>query len=312
MPLIWQISILNFKKKTIVDGVILERGQTVQNKTNTTNAFKRVLGSYFKKTYANKEIIISIDGLQHHLITNYKGGFSLELDLQTYNSIEIFPKDSSKPIEILQTYPVTFKNGDFPLAIISDIDDTILVSHTSSVWKRINTLLFVSPHKRKPIGFTQEILNAINTKKGRVFYVSKSESNLFVLLTKFIEHQNLPTGSLMLTPYLRLNQLIKPKKGRYYKERKISSIVDNSPEKKFILMGDDTQQDIAVYLKIAELYPDNIFKIYIRKTRKILLEKKKEQLNKLMSTTVPVLYFSDTSDVIKEIELIENYKNLKQ
>ena len=115
----------------------------------------------------------------------------------------------------------------------------------------------------------------------------------------------------MLTPYLRINQLINPKKGRYYKERKISSIMDNSPGKKFILMGDDTQQDIAVYSKIAELYPENIFKIYIRKTRKNLLEKKKKQLNKLMSTTVPVLYFSDTSNVIKEIELIENYQNLK-
>ena len=269
------------------------------------------MGSYFKKTYANKEIIISIDGRQHHVITNYKGGFSLELDIEASNSVEIFPKDSSKPIEILQTYPIIFNDSDFPLAIISDIDDTILVSYTSNVWKRISTLLFVSPGKRKPIGFTQEILNTINTKRGRIFYVSKSESNLFVLLTKFIEHQNLPAGSLMLTPYLRLNQLINPKKGRYYKERKISSIMDNSPDKKFILMGDDTQQDIVVYSKIAELYPDKVFKIYIRKTRKNLLEKKKEQLNKLLSTTVPVLYFTDTSDVRKEIEIIENHQNLK-
>ena len=87
--------------------------------------------------------------------------------------------------------------------------------------------------------------------------------------------------------------------------------MDNSPDKKFILMGDDTQQDIVVYSKIAELYPDKVFKIYIRKTRKNLLEKKKEQLNKLLSTTVPVLYFTDTSDVRKEIEIIENHQNLK-
>ena len=105
----------------------------------------------------------------------------------------------------------------------------------------MSTLLFVSPNKRKPINFTKEILNKIDTKKGRVFYVSKSEGNLFVMLTKFIINNNLPAGHLTLTPYIRFNQLLRPKKGKDFKEQMIRLIMDNSPEKKFILMSDDTQ-----------------------------------------------------------------------
>lgn len=306
MPFIWQISILKFKRRTILNGIILHGKPPVQKKANAINTFTTVIGSYFKKTYANKKIVIAIDGVQHPSITDDKGGFSLELESPVNNNFEISPKNSLKSFEVLQSYPVVFNDADFPLAIISDIDDTILVSYTLNIWKRVITLLFVSPDKRKPVNFTQAILNKINAKKGRIFYVSKSEGNLFGMLTNFIKNNNLPTGNLMLTPYLITNQLLNPKKGIDFKERMIRLVMENSPEKKFILMGDDTQQDIAVYTKIARLYPKRIFKIYIRKTRKNLLGKKQEQLDKIMDLSVPVLYFNDTSDVLKEINLVDN------
>ncbi len=306
MPFIWQLSIVNFKKRSIINGVILNGKPPVQKKTNSINTFAGIISSYFKKKYANKEIVISVDGKNHHLITDENSSFLLELDNLSINSVEIFPKDLSMPFELFQTYPVVFNDTDFPLSVISDIDDTILISYTSNLWKRVSTLLFVSSNKRKPVSFTREILNTISTQNGRIFYVSKSESNLFTLLTAFIKNSNLPAGNLMLTPFLRFNQLLSPKKGKDFKERMIRSVIDNSPEKMFILMGDDTQQDISVYTRITELYPKSIFKIYIRKTRKKLPEKKKEQLNKLMGLAVPVLYFTDSGDVLKEINSMEN------
>jgi len=232
----------------------------------------------------------------------------LELDNSSGDKFEIFPKASSIPMEVFQSYPVVFNDTSFPLAVISDIDDTILVSNTLSFWKRISTLLFVSPRKRKPISFTQEILNKVSTQKGRIFYVSKSESNLFALLTTFIEKHNLPKGNLILTPYIRYNHLLSSKKGQGFKEYMISRIISRSPDKRFILIGDDTQKDTSVYTNIVKLYPKSIVKVYIRKTQKSLLGKKQEQLDKLMNLNVPVLYFTDSSDLKKEIQFIENHK----
>jgi phosphatidate phosphatase APP1 len=45
------------------------------------------------------------------------------------------------------------------------------------------------------------------------------------------------------------------------------------PEKKFILMGDNTQHDVSIYLSAAEKFSKSIQYIIIRKVR----EKKSEQ-----------------------------------
>lgn len=310
MPFVWQISVVHFKDKSFINGVILEG--LLSNKKGKVSSFRNfssVIGSYSKKPYAEKKIILHSNKKQLDLITDKQGGFSLFLDSKIDTGIKIFIENQSTPLKINQTYPVNFEDSDHPICIISDVDDTILVSHTANVWKRMSTILFVTPNKRKSISFTREILNNIKVNNGRIFYVSKSESNLFGMLTTFIENNNLPAGNLMLTPYLRFMQLLNPKKGKYYKERMIKSILDNSPEKKFILMGDDTQQDIAVYTRIAELYPRMIIKIYIRKTRKNLLGNKKEQMNKLSKLAVPTLYFEDVANSEKEISFINTQQN---
>lgn len=308
MPFVWQISVVHFKDKCLINGVILEGLlSNKKGKVSSIRNFSNVIGSYTKKPYAEKKVILHSDKKQFDFITDKQGGFSLLLDSKIDAGIKIFAENLSTPLKINQTYPVIFEDSDYPICIISDVDDTILVSHTANVWKRMSTILFVAPSKRKSISFTREILNNIELNNGRIFYVSKSESNLFGMLTTFIENNNLPAGNLMLTPYLIFKQLLNPKKGKGYKERMIKSILDNSPDKKFILMGDDTQQDIAVYTRIAELYSHMIIKIYIRKTRKNLLGNKKEQMNKLSKFAVPTLYFEDVADSEKEIAFINTH-----
>ena len=100
-----------------------------------------------------------------------------------------------------------------------------------------------------------------------------------------------------------------PKKGKDFKKKNIQRIIDHSPDKKFILMGDDTQQDMHVYAEIASIYPTRIFKIYIRKTRRQLLGNRQEQLNKLKQSGVPFMYFSDEDAVEKEIKSIDKLIN---
>ena len=308
MAYIWQISVVQLGDKKIFKGVILEGlPSNKKGKVRSVRNFSIVIGSYFKKPYAEKKIILTINKNQYIIKTDKQGGFSLKLDQKIDANFKIITEDQSQPLKIVQTYPVFFKESEYPLNIISDVDDTILVSHTASLWKRVSNLLFVPAHKRKSISYAREILNKISSYNGRIFYVSKSESNLFDMLTTFIENKNLPMGSLTLTPYLRFKQLLSPKKGKDFKERMIRSIMDHSPDKKFILIGDDTQQDIAVYTRIAELFPHQIVKIYIRKTRKNLLGNKKEQMKKLLNLAVSVEYFSGEADPFKEIAFIENH-----
>ena len=303
MAYIWQISVVQFKENIFLTGVILSGKPQAQTKPQKKN-FRIVLGSYFKKPEINKRITIISGQNKHETSTDDHGGFSLEMNQEIATDFKIFA--DNEELKIAQSYPVIFNESGFGISLISDVDDTILVSYTASLWKRVNTLLFTSPGKRRPIGFTKSLLKAINEQDGRIYYVSKSESNLFGILSSFIQKHDLPSGVLFLTPYLRFSQLFNPKKGKDYKERIIRSIIDNSPDEKFILMGDDTQQDIDVYARIAIEYPSRIFKIYIRKTRKRLLGVIQENQNKLFTLGVSLLYFSDTSDLSKEKALLKN------
>lgn len=308
MAYVWQIAMVQFGKKFSISGFILS-GNPPSSSEKPSKNFKKIFGSYLKKPLTNKEIVISSGNVQIESKTDDRGGFSIETDYTIEEDLQISEKGKNNPLTFVQTYSYFFADSSHSLAVISDIDDTLLVSHTASLWKRVNTILFVSAEKRKPVSFTLKILETVASKSGRIFFVSKSESNLFALLTSFMLKRNIPKGILYLTPYLKLKQLLKPKKGKDYKEKIIRSIIDESPGKKFILIGDDTQLDMAVYSKIANSYPELIVKIYIRKTMKNLLGIKKNYLNKLRENEVPFLYFSDENDVSDELKMIENYQN---
>lgn len=300
MAYLWQISIVLFKGKTFGQGTVL-KGSPMS--TDRRSTFHQVFGSYFKRPLVRESLTFNFGNFTHSTITDDHGRFVFNLDNEVSEDFSIFLGDQE--LKIVQSYPVIFNCSDSPIAVISDIDDTILVSHTASLWKRVGTMLFTSPAKRRSVSFTKTILDFVNEKKGRIFFVSKSESNLFGMITSFILKHKIPLGTLFLTPYLRYNQLLNPKKGIDFKELSIRSILNDSHGQKFVLIGDDTQNDMVVYGKIAAQFPDRIVKVYIRKTRKNLLGNKKEQLNKLHNLAVPYLYFDDNDMVKDELQTID-------
>jgi len=309
MPVVWQISAVQFGKITHISGVILRRNlPDSRDKRNNIRNFANLVRSFFLQTYNHREIVIRYGNKRISTKTDNTGGFSAVVMAEREEEIDIFIPEASEPLRKQQNYPVIFSDTDSPLGIISDIDDTILVSHTVSFFKRLRTVFFVTPHKRKSIDFTYRLLTTVNENGGRVFYVSRSESNLFETLTRFIQNNGLPEGKLFLTRYLNYSRMFKPKKGKIFKEETMRFILDRSPDKKFILLGDDTQRDMEVYTLIAKQYPDQIIRIYIRKTRTHLPGKKMEHWNKLNGLPLPIIYFSDDDDVSEEIDFIKNYK----
>jgi len=178
--------------------------------------------------------------------------------------------------------------------VISDIDDTIMVSYTADFYKRISTVAFNNPKRRKSILYTYQLLKTLEEQGSRMFYVSKSESNLFGMISSFISHHNFPKGDIFLTPYLRFNQLFRSKDTRY-KEDTINFIITNS-SKNFILIGDDSQMDMDAYAHTVSKFPDRIFRIYIRQTKKNRSRVQLQKWQDLKATGVNVTYF-DKSDV---------------
>jgi len=298
IPVVWQLSALHLDSKMLLSGVILSNNRISYDKPKGMfGNFLLVCKSYFIGVYANKEISIKINNKTINTSTDKYGSFTVLIDTQHKVDFVIKTDDNEKPLQVPQNYPVFFQNTKSPFDVISDIDDTIIVSYTTDIFKRIRTLAFTPPQKRKTVSFIQKLLQETEKHDTRVLYVSKSESNLFTMLTSFIEHHNLPKGNLILTPYLKFSQLFNPKKGREYKLNTIRNILNHTGVKKYVLLGDDSQKDMEVYSEIAQEFPGRILKIFIRQTKRKILPYQKVMLKNLKLTRLPVVYFNDDTNI---------------
>jgi phosphatidate phosphatase APP1 len=265
----------------------------------------KVFNSYTYKPFAEKEIRLEINGDLFDVQTDRTGEFVLEIEKEKVPSVKVYSKETGEQLPIIQDYPVYFYDTGSRFSVITDIDDTILISNTLKTFKRIRNILFISPHKRKAVEFSKKLIKKVVETGGRVFYVSKSESNLFGLISCFIRLNELPYGKICLTKFLNFNTLINKKKAKDIKMEKIEKILSLSGDKKFILIGDDTQRDMYIYARIAARFPDKIMKIYIRRTLRSLNNKRKAVFNELMALPLPVVYFGQGDEPQDEFLFVE-------
>ncbi|WP_299465432.1 App1 family protein [uncultured Microscilla sp.] len=302
---VWQFAAVQFNQKVLITGTLL-RGKPRSSTTSSTwlGHFIRMMRSYFHPVCKHQSLTIYLGNQQQASVTtNYKGYFSTMVEGQV--TAELRLEVAGQSLELPTHYPVVFDRTNANIEVVSDIDDTILLSHTASFIKRIGTILFRRPKKRRTIVFSHGLFKQFKNFGTRVIYLSKSESNLFGLISAVVQYQQLPEGPLLLTPYLSLRQLFNAKKGKDYKFNFLKLICENLPNKKLVLMGDDSQRDMEIYTQVAKMYPDKILKVYIRQTG---FRRNEEQWQKLEETGVNAMYFNDADSAEKESELLKELK----
>lgn len=156
-------------------------------------------------------------------------------------------------------------------AFISDIDDTVMISHSATIWKRLHELFVKNARTRQVfdnVGEHYSLLAEAHTSEetqNPFFYVSSSEWNMYDYLREFFDHNNLPEGAFLLNQVKRWYQLFKTGKTKHEgKLLRIARILLAFPKQQFVLFGDNTQKDPFIYSAIAEKYPDQVFAVYIR------------------------------------------------
>jgi len=200
-------------------------------------------------------------------------------------------------------------------AFISDIDDTIMVSHSATVWKRMKELLFKNPHSRSVFPDMvrhYQLLARAHTRMEEpnpFFYVSSSEWNLYDYLRDVFSFNKLPDGAFLLNQVKRWYQLWKTGKTKHEgKLLRVMRILDTFPNQRFVLMGDNSQSDPAIYAKLAEKYSHRLYAVYIRNVREVNREITNKILAPLNDKGIHALQFSHSRDAIAhsvKIGLIE-------
>ena len=297
MASVWQLTLLIYPGKTSLSGVILDRGTSTSTASARTlrNAFA-IASSYFRKTRSGSSLRAEWGGSSYTTQTDNRGSFYIEaeLPLNQDDDLKLFLDDKPLPFdpEVRNIYEVGDKND----LIISDIDDTVLISHTNQRLKSVITTVFRTYTQRKPVQSTSKIFEAIG-RQSDYFFVSRSEYNLFPLLANFMKHNELPRGPLFLTPFISFGELIQNKKDPEFKIKTINSLLDHAAHENIYLFGDDTQHDLHVYAEVAKIHGDRIKRIFIRQTEPGTDRRESSVWEELNENSEKINYYNEHSDL---------------
>ncbi|MCK5208470.1 MAG: App1 family protein [Cyclobacteriaceae bacterium] len=259
---------------------------------------KQTIRRFRAKPLKMTAIDVTINGTTKRVRTNKKGFFTCEvihgLKESGWYPYELYWKRNDK------RFASEFYLSDHhETGVISDIDDTLLVSHSTRLIRKIVLQLFRNAYTRKTIPFVKNwhvyIKDMNDTSDPRdFFYVSNSEWNLYDFLVDFFSINELPKGVFFLQNLKKgLRDLISSGKVHHnHKQKSIEFLLRFYPEKKFILVGDNGQKDMEIYYEIVSKFHDRIKGVMIRKLAYIknekLIQSFKEKINHF---DVPFLTF---------------------
>lgn len=101
---------------------------------------------------------------------------------------------------------------------------------------------------------------------GHFHYVSNSPLELWPVLRAFLVLAGFPSGSCTLKEYGGASSALAKlwEEPGQRKRANVEVILREFPESQFILIGDSGEQDLELYVSLAQQYPRNVLAIYIR------------------------------------------------
>jgi phosphatidate phosphatase APP1 len=225
-------------------------------------------------------------------------------------------------VDLLNTNGETIAKGEGKIFVphstqygfISDIDDTVLISHSGTTGKKLWSMLTKNARRRKTFADVvnhYQLLSTAHTEASvpnPFFYVSSSEWNLYDYLNEFFKFNELPKGAFLLSDIKKWFQLFKTGSTKHHgKLIRVARILKAFPAQQFVLLGDNSQQDPDIYKSIADKYPGRIFAIYIRNISSEKEATTKNLLSSLYDKSIHTLLYKHTSEAImhsKSIGLI--------
>jgi len=170
--------------------------------------------------------------------------------------------------ELRATAQVLVPDARARVGIISDIDDTILRTGLTDMAGMLRTTLLHNATTRLPYPGVAAFYRALHDGDGAaiqpIFFVSGSPWNLYDVITRFMELQDIPAGPLFLKDWgIDAHKFIR-EDTHDYKLARITMLLELYPQLDFVLIGDSGQEDPEIYADVISNAPDRITAVYIR------------------------------------------------
>lgn len=264
-----------------------------------------VVRLFMVKPMPDATVVLSWRG-QTHVVTTQKDGF-FKFHIKSPNLVAglhevIVSLDDNEQVKgyssILIPPPVD-------TIYISDVDDTFLISHSDKTRRRLRELFTHNERNRKAfdgvVNHYQQLAmsgRAAGEAPNPFFYVSSSEWNLYDFIREFANFNELPKGVFLLGKMKRIKDFLHSGQNNHAtKFNRIEQIVTTYPGVKFVLLGDDSQQDPIIYRDVAKAFPEKVLAVYIRNVSETKPEVQ-EILDRIKSHGIACCYFKHSSEAL--------------
>jgi len=209
------------------------------------------------------DVIIRVGGVEKTVRADRGGVVDMRVAVDLapgWHTISIGTSDS-EPVFA----PVFIVDPDAKFGIVSDVDDTVMVTALPRPFLAAWNTFVLNEHARRPVpGMTVLYERLVNSHPGcPVIYLSTGAWNVAPTLTRFFERNLYPSGALLLTDWGPTHDRWF-RSGREHKEASLERLSQEFPDIKWLLVGDDGQHDEEIYGNFNEKHPQNVAAVAIR------------------------------------------------
>nr|WP_233613459.1 phosphatase domain-containing protein [Leucobacter edaphi] len=201
--------------------------------------------------------------------------------------------------------PVNIVDPKAEFGIISDVDDTILITALPRPAVAAWNSFVLDEHARSATpGMAVMLDHLVAEHPGSpVLYLSTGAWNAAPALSRFLARNLYPMGPLLLTDWGPTHDRWF-RSGREHKRRELKRLASEFPSVKWVLIGDDGQHDESLYHEFSTAHPENVAAVAIRQLSvgEAVLQggRSKARLNRRTSG-VPWIYGPDGATLREEL-----------
>lgn len=236
----------------------------MDNPKTPNNQVQRGYRQFFTIQVGDVPVTVNVDGQEVQTLTNNNGYFDVLIEdhglKPGWQEVSVTtPGAEAVTAEVLVT-PKGQKLG-----LISDIDDTIMVTNLPRAMHAVYNSWFLRTNNRQPIEGMDRFYNELihDEPDAPVFYLSTGAWNTYDTLVKFIEEHNLPKGPLLLTDWGPTPTGMF-RSGMEHKKVQLRNLLIDYPDTEWILVGDNGQHDPLIYGNLVAEHPNAVRGVAIR------------------------------------------------
>ncbi len=209
------------------------------------------------------EVTLEFNGSSAVVRADRGGVIDVHIDAQLepgWHTVRIRSGDA-----VVADAPLRVVEDDVTFGVVSDIDDTVMVTALPRPFLAAWNTFVLDEHARTPTPGMSVLMERIVRKNpdAPVLYLSTGAWNVAPALTRFLSRNLYPAGPKLLTDWGPTRDRWF-RSGQEHKRSSLERLAKEFPSVKWLLIGDDGQHDEAIYAEFARNHPDNVRAIAIR------------------------------------------------